>query len=86
MPTVAIFQDGTKICQYYNDHDPPHFHVESPKADALIRIADFGLEKGTISNSDHAMVRRWASQHQAELALNWILADAGMAISKIGYP
>jgi hypothetical protein len=52
----------------------------------LIRIADLGIEAGTIPRADYAMVKAWALQHQAALALNWVLARAGIAVQKVPYP
>jgi hypothetical protein len=87
MPTVANLPNGIKIAQYYKDHDPPHFHAELPSgAEALIRIADLGIEAGAIPRGDYGMVKAWALQHQAALALNWVLARAGIAVQKVPYP
>ena len=29
MPEIALFL-GIRITMYYDDHNPPHFHAESP--------------------------------------------------------
>ena len=86
MPTVATMANGAKVCQYYKDHHPPHFHVVRGEDDAQIRIADFGIENGTISPADHTAVTTWGRIHQAELALNWVLAGAGLPIVSIPVP
>jgi hypothetical protein len=44
--------------------------------DTLIRIADLPIYRGSLAGGDLDSVRRWARTHQAELALNWVLAMA----------
>jgi hypothetical protein len=38
MPVVAIV-DGMLILLFFNDHDPPHFHVEYGEHRARVSIA-----------------------------------------------
>jgi hypothetical protein len=39
MPTVAnVF--GLLIMFFYNDHDPPHFHVRGPEFTAKVGLDD----------------------------------------------
>jgi hypothetical protein len=86
MPKVATLPGGVRICQYYKDHDPPHFHHEHAGVIALIRIADMTVFQGQISPSDRATVKSWGYRHQAELALNWVLMKANLAPNRIAYP
>lgn len=86
MPKVADLPGKLRVCQFHNDHDPPHFHVQQAGPDALIRIADLELLRGSLSAGDLALVRGWAKVHQAELALNWVFARAGLDLRDIGYP
>ncbi len=86
MPKVADLPGRIRICQYHRDHDPPHFHVERAGQNALVRIADLEVERGAVSAADLAVVRAWAREHQAELALNWVLARAGMDLRDIPFP
>ena len=39
MPEIALFY-GIRITMYYDDHNPPHFHVEYNGKKALIDIND----------------------------------------------
>jgi hypothetical protein len=39
MPTIA-FVDGIAIILFWNDHDPPHFHVIGVEFSAKFTIAD----------------------------------------------
>ena len=57
MPTVAILPGRIVIAQYYNDHDPPHFHVKRPGMDVEMRIADLAVIKGSIRASDRLTVK-----------------------------
>ena len=70
MPKVATLPGGIRVCQYYKDHDPPHFHHEHAGVEALIRIADMAVIAGQISPADQGTVISWGYKHQAELALD----------------
>jgi Domain of unknown function (DUF4160) len=86
MPKVADLARGATAHQYYRDHNPPHFHVEHAGQEVLIRIADLGVERGSIPSVVLQDAQTWAANHQAELALNWILAGAHLNIRSIPYP
>jgi hypothetical protein len=86
MPAVADLPGRLRVCQYYQDHDPPHFHVQRAEQDTLITIADFKVLRGTIAVSSLREVKEWALAHQAELALNWVLARAGLDMRDIPFP
>ena len=86
MPAVADLPGRLRVCQFYHDHDPPHFHVQRAGHDALITIADLRILRGTLSPSHLRQVRDWALAHQAELALNWVLAPAGLDMWDIPFP
>ena len=49
-------------------------------------IADISVLHGGLDSSDMAVLRRWALAHQAELALNWVLARATLPLREIPYP
>jgi hypothetical protein len=86
MPKVADLPGKLRVSQFYNDHDPPHFHVWKSGDDALIRIADFVVIRGALSGADLAVVTNRARAHHAEIALNWVLARANIAIRDIPCP
>ncbi len=86
MPKVADLPGRLRVSQYHRDHDPPHFHVSQAGSDVLIAIADFTILRGSIRTSDLAVVKMWAARHQADLALNWVLARAGLELRDIEYP
>jgi len=51
---------GIRIDMYYRDHNPPHFHAIHGDDEALFRIADLGIEKGSLPAADEHAVRVWA--------------------------
>lgn len=61
---------------YYNDHQPPHFHVDYCGEKALVSIKDIKVIKGTLPNKQKKLVLEWAKIHQKELLHNWELAKA----------
>jgi hypothetical protein len=79
MPCVARPFGGVELHMYYRDHNPPHFHAIEGGDEALIRIANLGVEKGTIRPQTFTGIHQWATPaRQGALALNWIFAQAGM--------
>ena len=47
MPTISRFF-GILIQMYYNDHNPPHFHIQYGENQATISIVDFALLTGSL--------------------------------------
>jgi hypothetical protein len=86
MPKVATLSGGVTIYQYYKDHSPPHFHAFRGDEEVLLQIADLGVEKGSIAAHALRDVQKWAGDHQAELALNWVFALAGLQLRSIAVP
>jgi hypothetical protein len=87
MPTVATLPGRVSICQYHKDHDPPHFHVlKKGGGQTRIRIADLVDMDGSLAGGLPTEVIPWAADHKAELALNYILAKAGLDLLDIPYP
>ena len=70
MPEIARFF-GIIITMNYNDHAPPHFHVRYGEQKALIDIQSLTLLQGRLSPRVFGLVMEWASEHQAELMINW---------------
>ena len=72
MPLIGqIF--GMTFYMYYDDHDPPHFHVRSAWFKAKVDIGDTGLNEvtGRMRPQDANRVRTWALWHRAPLLENW---------------
>lgn len=58
---------------YYDDHDPPHFHMWAANFQAKVALGDLSIIQsvGRIRAADILMVRNWAHRHRVELFENW---------------
>ena len=70
MPELSRFL-GIVILMYFNDHNPPHFHVEYNEFEAAIMIDTLGIMQGQLPSKVFSLVVEWASLNQAELLANW---------------
>ena len=70
MPEISRFL-GIVIRMYFNDHNPPHFHVEYNEYSAAVLIETLGIIEGKVPAKVLSLVVEWASLHQAELLDNW---------------
>jgi hypothetical protein len=82
MPEISRFF-GITVQMYYNDHEPPHFHVRYSGQKALIDIATLGLLRGSLSPRALGLVTEWAALHREELAEDWNLARAEAQLKPI---
>lgn len=69
MPEISSFY-GIIISMFFNDHNPPHFHVKYQGYEATIDIAT-GTVTGTLPRRVINMVYEWLDQHRGELLANW---------------
>ena len=70
MPEISRFL-GIKIYMYFNEHNPPHFHVEYNEYRAAILIENLGIQEGKLPPKVHSLVIEWADIHKDELLKNW---------------
>jgi hypothetical protein len=78
MPEISRFL-GIVITMYFNDHNPPHFHVRYENFRALVGIDPLELREGELPPRVLGLVIEWAEMHQAELKGNWTtLAEKGI--------
>jgi hypothetical protein len=70
MPEISRFL-GIKIFMFFNEHNPPHFHVEYNEYKASIDITTFGVLEGKLPSKVLGLVVEWAEDHQNELLENW---------------
>jgi hypothetical protein len=70
MPELSRFL-GMIISIYFDDHNPPHFHVAYNEDEALIAINDLSVLKGNLPPRVMGLAMEWARLHQAELLENW---------------
>ena len=82
MPEISRFL-GIVIKMFYDDHNPPHFHVEYGEYKASIRISDFALVDGKLPSKIHGLVIEWSSMHQSELIKDWELARESQPLFRI---
>lgn len=61
----------------YDEHNPPHFHVEYGDYKCIIGINDIEKLKGNMPNKQLKMNLGWAALHQEELIEEWELAMNG---------
>jgi len=76
MPEISRFL-GIVISMFYNDHNPPHFHVRYNEYRAKISIAELQIIEGSLPKKVTALVIEWAFEHRQELMEDW-----GLAINK----
>ena len=72
MPTISTFY-GLVVLMFWDDHDPPHFHVRYAGDEALVRIADLWIIEGELPRRAERLLLEWAGEHRAELMENWEL-------------
>ncbi len=82
MPEISRFY-GIRISMYYDEHNPPHFHVQYNENNAVFRISDLGLMQGELPPKATALVVEWALNHKNELMENWNLAQNDQKPQKI---
>ena len=73
MPIISMFR-GIKVCIYWRDHMPPHFHAIYGDSEVLISIEEIEVLEGTMPSKQLKMLLGWAALRQEELRENWELA------------
>ncbi len=85
MPTIAQFY-GILVQMFFNDHNPPHFHVRYGNARAIVRISDGSIINGALPPTAARLVKDWTLLRQRELEQNWARARAMSALERIAGP
>jgi hypothetical protein len=67
MPEISRFF-GIIVAMYYNDHDPPHFHVRYGGDRALIAIDTLTVLEGRVPPRALGLIVEWGSLHREERA------------------
>ena len=70
MPEISRFL-GIVITMYFNDHNPPHFHVRYEDHRAVLGIEPLRLTEGYLPPRVLGLVMEWAKMYQSELQRNW---------------
>ena len=82
MPEISRFF-GIVIRMFYDDHDPPHMHVEYQGKKAKIDFYGNVLQGDLGSRTALKLAREWIDLHVEELQKDWDLARAGKPLGKI---
>jgi hypothetical protein len=72
MPIISNFF-GIIIRMFFNEHAPPHFHVEYAEFKASVNIQTLEILEGNLSRRAQELVLDWAELHQIELLEDWEL-------------
>jgi hypothetical protein len=82
MPIISVFF-GITIPMYYDEHNPPHIHVEYHGNKALLDFKGNILCGDLFSRTALKLVREWIDIYYNELLNNWNLARLGQEIHAI---
>ena len=74
MPEICRFL-GIIITMYFDEHNPPHFHVRYNEYRASMEIATLNLIAGTVPARVRGLVEEWAELHREELLVMWESKD-----------
>lgn len=70
MPEISRFY-GLIVRMFYDDHDPPPFHVVYGADFAKISIQDLTILKGSLPPRAIGLIMEWATIHKDELISEW---------------
>jgi hypothetical protein len=70
MPEISRFL-GIVVYMYFNDHNPPHFHIKYNDYRAIIQIDNLAIIDGNLPPKVLSLVVEWASIHNSEIMDNW---------------
>ncbi len=82
MPEICRFY-GIVIAMFFDEHNPPHFHAKYGKDRAAFDVQTLTVLEGWLPPRVRGLVVEWASQHQAELLVNWDAARNNGRLRKI---
>jgi hypothetical protein len=82
VPEISRFF-GIVITMYFNDHDPPHFHVKYGHHRATVAIDSLRIRQGELPARVLGLVIEWAQLHRAELRENWTLLQTEGTFKRI---
>lgn len=74
MPEISRFL-GIVISMYFDEHNPPHFHVRYNEHRAVVAIRSGNLLDGHLPARVRGLVEEWAELHVEELLSMWNSKD-----------
>jgi hypothetical protein len=82
MPRISSFF-GIIIWMYYDEHNPPHIHVEY-QGNRVVVDFQGNIMKGDLnSRTAVRLIRDWIDLHVQELCKNWERARTGQTLEEI---
>lgn len=81
MPEISRFY-GIIIKMYFNEHNPPHFHIEYQEYEAVMNI-ETGELTGKMSRRALNLVYDWLDQNKEALLENWKRIEERKPLNKI---
>ncbi len=81
MPEICRFY-GIIIKMFYNEHNPPHFHLEYQGYKAKIEI-NTGILEGKMPKTAIKLTLKWLDDHKGELLENWQRIEKKEKLKKI---
>ena len=82
MPIISQFF-GIIIRMYYDEHNPPHMHVEYQGNKALFDFSGNIIRGNLNSKTATKLIREWIDLHQVELEKDWELSKCSQPIKPI---
>ena len=70
MPEISRFL-GIIITMYFEEHNPPHFHVQYNEFRASFEIETLNIIAGKVPVKVRGLVEEWAEMHSSELLQIW---------------
>ena len=70
MPEISRFL-GIIITMYFDEHNPPHFHVRYNEYRASVEIKTLNVTTGVLPAKVRGLVEEWAELHQKDLLQMW---------------
>ncbi len=70
MPELCRFE-GLIITMYFNEHNPPHFHIDYKGKEAQFDIVQGVITKGFLPSREARLILAWYELHKAELLEMW---------------
>ena len=81
MPEICRFY-GIIIKMYFNEHNPPHFHIEYQDYEAIMNI-ETGELTGKMSRRALSLVYDWLDENKEALIENWKRIEERKPLNKI---
>jgi hypothetical protein len=73
---------GIVVGMFFNEHNPPHFHVVYGSFRAAVEI-ESGAFRGEFPRRAKTLVLEWLEIHRAELLERWSRAQERKSLEKI---